>query len=155
MHGKGTFYDPRLNDPVQYPVAVKAADQTSHLGRDLWPPDRSRLPTAESAESGSMPANQSGWFDDHQSAAPVEEASDLGKDEAIRSCCRPGSLVTFLEQCQLLTQEQILGGQRFAAAKKSCTKAERIRNDNLQGNNQLRHLPGHALHLAIVAQLCG
>ncbi len=24
MHGKGTFYDPRLNDPLQYPVAVKA-----------------------------------------------------------------------------------------------------------------------------------
>jgi hypothetical protein len=24
MHGKGTFYDPRLNDPVQFPVAAKA-----------------------------------------------------------------------------------------------------------------------------------
>jgi cytochrome c peroxidase len=24
MHGKGTFYDPRLNDPIQFPVAAKA-----------------------------------------------------------------------------------------------------------------------------------
>ena len=24
MHGKGTFYDPRLNDPVQFPIAAKA-----------------------------------------------------------------------------------------------------------------------------------
>jgi hypothetical protein len=24
MHGKGTFYDPRLNDPAQYPVAARA-----------------------------------------------------------------------------------------------------------------------------------
>jgi cytochrome c peroxidase len=24
MHGKGTFYDPRLNDPVKFPVAAKA-----------------------------------------------------------------------------------------------------------------------------------
>lgn len=24
MHGKGTFYDPRLNDPVKYPVAARA-----------------------------------------------------------------------------------------------------------------------------------
>ena len=24
MHGKGTFYDPRLNDPAQFPVASRA-----------------------------------------------------------------------------------------------------------------------------------
>src|SRR5262245_35376096 len=24
MHGKGTFYDPRLNDPAQFPIAVRA-----------------------------------------------------------------------------------------------------------------------------------
>src|SRR5262245_20736156 len=24
MHGQGTFYDPRLNDPVQFPVAARA-----------------------------------------------------------------------------------------------------------------------------------
>ena len=24
MHGSGTFYDPRLNNPVQFPIAVKA-----------------------------------------------------------------------------------------------------------------------------------
>ena len=35
-----------------------------------------------------MPANQSSWFDYDQGAAPIEKASELGKDEAIRSCCR-------------------------------------------------------------------
>jgi hypothetical protein len=23
MHGKGTFYDPRLNDPAQFPIASR------------------------------------------------------------------------------------------------------------------------------------
>jgi hypothetical protein len=44
-----------------------------------------------------MPADQSSWFDDDQGAAPIEEANELGKDEAIRSGCRPGSFLTFLK----------------------------------------------------------
>jgi hypothetical protein len=35
MHGKGTFYDPRLNDPVQYPVAVKAGSNDVRSDPDL------------------------------------------------------------------------------------------------------------------------
>jgi hypothetical protein len=35
MHGKGTFYDPRLNDPVQYPVAVKAGSNDVRNDPDL------------------------------------------------------------------------------------------------------------------------
>jgi hypothetical protein len=31
----------------------------------------------------SMPADQGGWFDDDQSAAPVEEAGELGHRESI------------------------------------------------------------------------
>jgi hypothetical protein len=44
-----------------------------------------------------MPADQSSWFDDDQSAAPIEEASELGKGEAIRSCRRLGSFLAFLK----------------------------------------------------------
>ena len=32
MHGKGTFYDPRLNDPVQFPIAARAG--FGHLRND-------------------------------------------------------------------------------------------------------------------------
>jgi hypothetical protein len=35
MHGKGTFYDPRLNDPVQYPIAVKAGSNDVRSDPDL------------------------------------------------------------------------------------------------------------------------
>lgn len=35
MHGKGTFYDPRLNDPVQFPIAVKASSNDVRNDPDL------------------------------------------------------------------------------------------------------------------------
>ncbi len=35
MHGKGTFYDPRLSDPLQYPVAVKAGSNNTRNDPDL------------------------------------------------------------------------------------------------------------------------
>ena len=28
MHGQGTFFDPRLNDPARFPIAVKAGDSS-------------------------------------------------------------------------------------------------------------------------------
>jgi hypothetical protein len=35
MHGKGTFYDPRLNDSLQYPIAVKAGSNDVRNDPDL------------------------------------------------------------------------------------------------------------------------
>src|ERR1019366_5595474 len=35
MHGEGTFYDPRLNDPTQFPVAVKAGSPNVRNDSDL------------------------------------------------------------------------------------------------------------------------
>ena len=35
MHGKGTFYDPRLNDAAQFPVAVKAGSGNVRSDSDL------------------------------------------------------------------------------------------------------------------------
>jgi hypothetical protein len=35
MHGKGTFYDPRLNDPVQFPVAARAGSGNVRGDPDL------------------------------------------------------------------------------------------------------------------------
>ena len=41
------------------------------------------------AKDSSMPGDQSRWFDDDQSCAPVEKASELAEYEPIRSR-RPG-----------------------------------------------------------------
>lgn len=35
MHGQGTFFDPRLNDPVKFPVAAKAGSASLRSGPDL------------------------------------------------------------------------------------------------------------------------
>jgi hypothetical protein len=35
MHGQGTFYDPRLNDPVRFPVAARAGFGNVRAERDL------------------------------------------------------------------------------------------------------------------------
>jgi hypothetical protein len=35
MHGKGTFYDPRLNDPLKFPVAARAGFGDVRAERDL------------------------------------------------------------------------------------------------------------------------
>ena len=34
MHGNGTFFDPRLNDPVQFPVAAKAGSGNTRSATD-------------------------------------------------------------------------------------------------------------------------
>jgi len=44
-----------------------------------------------------MPADQGDWFDDDQSAAPVEEADELGQDETISSSRWRGFFLALLE----------------------------------------------------------
>lgn len=43
MHGKGTFYDPRMNDPVQFPIAVKNGSWNVHNNPDLVTPKLAAL----------------------------------------------------------------------------------------------------------------
>jgi hypothetical protein len=38
MHGKGTFYDPRLNDPAKFPIAAKAGFGDVRISPDLISP---------------------------------------------------------------------------------------------------------------------
>ena len=59
MHGKGTFYDPRLSDPVQFPVAVKAGSANVRNDSDLISSKLAALhfyqlaiPAPQSPESG-------------------------------------------------------------------------------------------------------
>ena len=35
MHGKGTFYDPRMNDPAKYPLAVENKDWNMRSTPDM------------------------------------------------------------------------------------------------------------------------
>jgi len=79
--------------------------------------------------------------------------SQLSQDKAIRGCGPCCLLLTFLEQGQLLTQEQIFGGQRRAAPSQSSTEIERVSKDDLYGNCQLREPLEYAEHFEMVSQL--
>jgi hypothetical protein len=43
MHGKGRFYDPRMNDPQRFPLAVKSGDWNKHDTPDLITPKLAAL----------------------------------------------------------------------------------------------------------------
>jgi cytochrome c peroxidase len=43
MHGKGTFYDPRLNDPAQFPIAARAGFGNVRNEPDLITPKLAAL----------------------------------------------------------------------------------------------------------------
>jgi hypothetical protein len=64
-----------------------------------------------------------------------------------------GSLLTFLEQGQLLTQEQIFGGQYHAVPRQSSPEIERVSKDDLYRNCQLREPLEYAEHFEMVSQL--
>ncbi|KAA9038719.1 hypothetical protein FW778_14330 [Ginsengibacter hankyongi] len=69
MHGKGTFHDSRLNDPVKYPIAVE-----NNFGNVINTPDliTSKLPALKSYQhSISAPKPPAGSFD--------KAAADRGK----------------------------------------------------------------------------
>lgn len=57
-----------------------------------------------------MPADQRGWFDDDQCAAPVEEASELGQYESIRSRGWPSFFLASWNKASCLRKN------RFSAA---------------------------------------
>jgi hypothetical protein len=46
-----------------------------------------------------MPAEQRGWLDDHQSAAPVEQTGELGQHESISRRCRHRFFLSLLLVC--------------------------------------------------------
>jgi hypothetical protein len=67
MHGKGTFYDPRLNDPVQFPVAAR-----NNFGNVRNDPDliSAKLPALHFYQLAIVaPAPPAGGFDGKAAAA--------------------------------------------------------------------------------------
>ena len=80
MHGKGTFYDPRLNDPVKFPIAAKTGDWNIRNDPDLV---TSKLPALHMYQlSLKAPTPPPGSFD--ASAAARGKALFNGK----ASCSR-------------------------------------------------------------------
>ena len=70
MHGKGTFYDPRLNDPTQFPIAARAGFGNVRNTPDLITPKLAALHVYQLAIPA--PAPPAGSFD--SSAASRGEA---------------------------------------------------------------------------------
>lgn len=75
MHGKGTFYDPRLNDPAKFPIAARAGFANVRNNPDLI---SSKLPALQLYQLGiSAPAPPESSF--NRSAAARGEAIFSGK----------------------------------------------------------------------------
>ncbi len=80
MHGKGTFYDPRLNDPAQFPIAAAAGFGDVRSTPDLITPKLGALHFYQLAIPA--PAAPRGSFD--PAAAERGEALFNGKAECAR-----------------------------------------------------------------------
>jgi hypothetical protein len=109
-----------MRDPLFTPPRVlgcHAADQQFYVRRYRRSAGGSRFPTPESTKGSPVPANQRSWWHDHQSATPVEEASQLRKHE--RSAAVVG-LVFFSRSWN--------GASCFRKNRFSATSAVRLRN---------------------------
>jgi len=77
MHGKGTFFDPRLNDPVQFPIAAREGFGNVRNTPDLITPKLASLHFYQLAIPAPTPP--AGSFD--SAAAPRCQALFAGKAE--------------------------------------------------------------------------
>jgi hypothetical protein len=100
-----------------------------------------------------MPADQGGRLDDHQSLAPVKEARRRAQREAISRCGPLGFLLVLLEQSQLPTKKDILGGKRRTTTKEPQTESRSVCSYDLQRLGQLAQLLIYAWHAEIFSQL--
>jgi len=86
MHGKGTFYDPRLDDAVQFPIAAK-----NHFGHVQNDPDliSSKLPALHVYQlSLAAPPAPAGSFD----AASAKRGESLFRGKANCATCHVGTM---------------------------------------------------------------
>jgi hypothetical protein len=88
MHGKGTFYDPRLNDPAQFPVAARAGFGNVRNTPDLITPKLAALHLYQLAIPA--PAPPAGSFD----AAAAARGEALFSDKAGCATCHVPPLFT-------------------------------------------------------------
>jgi CxxC motif-containing protein (DUF1111 family) len=88
MHGKGTFYDPRLNDPAQFPVAARAGFGNVRSDPDLITPKLAALHFYQLAiPSPSAPAI-------HRTESAVENGKSIFNGKAKCATCHVSPLFT-------------------------------------------------------------
>ena len=122
MHGQGTFYDPRLNDPVKFPVAVRAGFANVRNNPDLI---TAKLPALHFYQLAiPAPAPPAGSFD--PAAAARGEA--LFNDQAKCSTCHVPPI--FTEPGWNMHTPQEIGIDDFQAKR---SPDERYRTSPLKG----------------------
>jgi cytochrome c5 len=88
MHGQGTFYDPRLNDPVKFPIAARAGFGNVRSNPDLI---TAKLPALQFYQLAiPAPAAPAGSFD----PAAAARGAALFKDQAKCSTCHVPPIYT-------------------------------------------------------------
>jgi len=88
MHGKGTFYDPRLNDPTRFPIAARAGFGNVRSTPDLVTPKLAALHLYQLAIPA--PAPPAGSFD----AASASRGEALFNNKARCATCHVPPLFT-------------------------------------------------------------
>jgi CxxC motif-containing protein (DUF1111 family) len=88
MHGQGTFYDPRLNDPVKFPVAARAGFYNVRNTPDLITPKLADLHFYQLAIPAPKPPD--GSFD----AAAAARGDELFEGKAGCASCHVPPLYT-------------------------------------------------------------
>ena len=88
MHGKGTFFDPRLNDPVQFPVAARAGFGNVRSNPDLITSKLSALHFYQLALPAPSPPE--GSFD----PAAASRGKQLFENKALCATCHVPPLYT-------------------------------------------------------------
>jgi len=73
-----------------------------------------------------MPSNERVGLDDHQGFPPVEEFGQGDHGKASSRSGPPGFGLSFLEQGELLTQEQILSDQSRAGREKQPNQGDQL-----------------------------
>ena len=76
-----------------------------------------------------MPAQQSVRPDDDKRAAPVEQATEYRHDPPARIICSLRLNSSLLEESQLFSEEEILGGQGSAGLRSQNDKPAQIDQD--------------------------
>lgn len=82
MHGKGTFYDPRLNDPAQFPIAARAGLANVRNDPDLITPKLAALhfyQLAIPAPAAAVRNTPSSVREIHEARPDMQPVSDSGK----------------------------------------------------------------------------
>ena len=122
MHGQGTFYDPRLNDPVKFPVAARAGFGNVRNNPDLI---TAKLPALQFYQLAiPAPAPPAGSFD----AAAAARGAAIFNDQAKCSTCHVPPI--FTEPGWNMHTAQEIGIDDFQAKR---SPDERYRTSPLKG----------------------